>query len=101
MPAFGTRAACSPTRAAGVFSDVQEDSGTHRLSGMSMPKGFGGPGGYSTFIHTNFLTNYSSISGNTELLRYINNTTDYVELSEKIRLISITTPSIPWRWTGS
>lgn len=44
---------------------------------------FGGSGGYNTVIHTNFLTNYSSISENTELLCYINNTTDYVELSEK------------------
>ena len=44
---------------------------------------FGAPGGYNTFIHTNFLTNYSSLSGDAELLRYLNNTTDYVELSEK------------------
>ena len=44
---------------------------------------FGAPGGYNTFIHTNFLTNYSSITGDAEMLRYLNNTTDYVELSEK------------------
>ena len=44
---------------------------------------FGNPGGFNTFIHTNFLTNYSGFSGETEMLRYINNTTDYVEISEK------------------
>lgn len=44
---------------------------------------FGNPGGYNTFIHTNYLTNYSGFSGETEMLRYINNTTDYVEISEK------------------
>ena len=44
---------------------------------------FGNPGGFNTFIHTNYLTNYSGFSGETEMLRYINNTTDYVEISEK------------------
>ena len=43
----------------------------------------GNPGGFNTFIHTNYLTNYLGFSGETEMLRYINNTTDYVEISEK------------------
>lgn len=56
----------------------------HSVVSNCLLKGyFGSPGGYNTFLHTNFLTNYSSLSGNTELLRYLNNTTDYVELSEK------------------
>jgi hypothetical protein len=44
---------------------------------------FGNPGGFNTFFHTNFITNYSGFTGETEMLRYINNTTDYVEISEK------------------
>ena len=39
--------------------------------------------GYNTFIHTNFMTNYSGFGGDAELLRFINNTTDTVEVSEK------------------
>ena len=44
---------------------------------------FANPGSFNTFMHTNFFTNYSGFSGETEMMRYINNTTDYIEVSEK------------------
>lgn len=53
------------------------------VSNNSLNGYFGNPGGFNTFFHTNFLTNYSGFTGETEMLRYINNTTDYVEISEK------------------
>lgn len=44
---------------------------------------FGNPGGFNAFLHTNYFTNYEGHTGETEMLRYINNVTDYVDISEK------------------
>lgn len=44
---------------------------------------FGTPGGYNTFIHTNYIRDFTATSGDTEMLRYINNTTQSIEISEK------------------
>lgn len=53
------------------------------VSNNSLNGYFGNPGGFNTFFHTNFITNYSGFTGETEMLRYINNTTDFIEISEK------------------
>lgn len=56
----------------------------HSVVSNNYMKGyFGNPGGFNTFIHTNYLENYSGFGGETEMLRLINNTIDYVEISEK------------------
>ncbi len=53
------------------------------ISNNILPGYFGCPGSFNTFIHTNFMTDYHGVTGDTEMLRYINNTTDFVEISEK------------------
>ena len=55
----------------------------HSVVSNNSFKGYFGNHGYNTFIHTNYLENYSGASGEAELTRYINNCTDYVEISEK------------------
>lgn len=76
----GTRPGCERTA---VFENGWLAMRHSVVSSCLMRGYFGSTGGYNTFIHTNFLTNYSGFSGQAELLRYLNNTTDYVDLSEK------------------
>lgn len=46
---------------------------------------FGCTGGYNIFFHSNYIADYSGFSGEEEMIRYINNTSQSVEISEKLQ----------------
>ena len=53
------------------------------VSNCYLPGYLGSNGGYNTFFHTNYIENYSGFSCETEMLRFINNTTFHLEIAEK------------------
>lgn len=53
------------------------------VSNCYLPGYLGANGGYNTFLHTNYIGEYSGFSGETEMLRFINNTTFHLEIAEK------------------